>query len=176
MGFAVLGTRDRLVSMLTWLAWSDLRRYTHRQTNQEVFSIKKNFLRPLKGARHVAQTVPIQYKCWCRPLMSFLCHPCGNKTRASGYHKDETYFWATSTYLSKFLTAAWRHSPRAMSLKMRSSRSLHRSLVVPILILHLKVTAEQSPQLFKPIWRCIRFAPRTPRAHDDVNHACGKQV
>lgn len=41
MGFAVLGTRDRLVSMLTWLAWSDLRRYTHRQTNQEVFSIKK---------------------------------------------------------------------------------------------------------------------------------------
>lgn len=51
MGFAVLGTRDRLVSMLTWLAWSDLRRYTHRQTNQEVFSIKKKLFETVEGSK-----------------------------------------------------------------------------------------------------------------------------
>lgn len=59
-GFAVLATRDRFLSMLTWLIWSDLQRYTHTQTNQEVFREKKNnFLRSSQAARHVAQTIPI---------------------------------------------------------------------------------------------------------------------
>lgn len=132
------------------LCWPGSFCLTHKEHTDRhrtvYFEWKKNILRPSQGAKHrVAQTVPIQYKCWWRTLTSFLCHPRGNKPCASGNHMDETYFWATSTYLSKFLTSAWYHLPRAMSLETRSSRSLQRSIAVPILVLHLKVTEENSP-------------------------------
>lgn len=80
IGRAVLDTHKTRVSMLTWLVLSyPQKAHTHTDTELCIRS-KKNILRPSQGAKHrVAQTVPIQYKCWWRPLSSFLYHPRGNK-------------------------------------------------------------------------------------------------